>query len=147
MIRSILAGVLKGVVSQRLLPMPNGGRIAAVEVMVVNDRIAELIRESKAEDIPAAIKDGSFYDMQTLAQALIDLTIAGHVDREDAANAAPNRHDFLIALAHVEKTLAAEAEAAAAIPTAEESAPRAPSSGTDWSPLVSTSGPSTPSAA
>ena len=55
MIRSILAGVLKGVVSQRLLPMADGGRIAAVEVMVVNDRIAELIRESRSEDIPAAI--------------------------------------------------------------------------------------------
>ncbi len=131
-IRSILAGVLKGVVSQRLLPKQNGGRIAAVEVMVVNDRIAELIRENRAEDIPAAIKDGSFYDMQSLPQALIDLTIAGHVSREDAANAAPNRHDFLIALAHVEKTLAAEAAA--------ETAPPAEN---DWKTLVSTSGPST----
>ena len=52
MIRSILAGVLRGVVSQRLLPMPDAGRIAAVEVMVVNDRIAELIRENRTEDIP-----------------------------------------------------------------------------------------------
>jgi twitching motility protein PilT len=131
-IRSILAGVLKGVVSQRLLPKQNGGRIAAVEVMVVNDRIAELIRENRAEDIPAAIKDGSFYDMQSLPQALIDLTIAGHVSREDAANAAPNRHDFLIALAHVEKTLAADA-AAEATPPAEN----------DWKALISASGPST----
>ena len=44
--------------------------------MVVNDRIAELIRESRSEEIPAAIRDGAYYDMQTLTQALIDLTIA-----------------------------------------------------------------------
>jgi twitching motility protein PilT len=110
MIRSILAGVLRGVVSQRLLPKPDGGRIAAVEVMVVNDRIAELIRESRTEDIPIAIREGSYYDMQTLPQALIELTIAGLVDRETAMNAAPNAHDFEIALAHAEKALAAEAE-------------------------------------
>ena len=110
MIRSILAGVLKGVVSQRLLPMPEKGRIAAVEVMVVNDRISELIRESRADEIPSAIREGSYYDMQTLTQALIELTIAGLVDRDTATAAAPNAHDFQIALSHAEKTLAAEAE-------------------------------------
>ena len=46
-IRSILAGVLRGVVSQRLLPRQDGGRVAAVEVMVNNSRIADLIRESR----------------------------------------------------------------------------------------------------
>jgi twitching motility protein PilT len=103
MVRSILAGVLRGVVSQRLLPRIGGGRIAAVEVMVANDRIAELIRENKAEEIPAAIADGAYYDMQTLAAALIQLVLDGLVDREVAANAAPNRHDFLLALDHAEK--------------------------------------------
>ena len=39
-IRSILAGTLRGVVSQRLLPRIGGGRVAAVEVMVANARIA-----------------------------------------------------------------------------------------------------------
>ena len=38
--------------------------------------------------------------MQTLSNALIDLVLTGDVDRETAANAAPNRHDFLIALDH-----------------------------------------------
>ena len=128
MIRSILAGVLRGVISQRLLPMPTQGRIAAVEVMVVNDRIAELIRESRAEEIPAAIREGSYYDMQTLTQALIELTIAGLVDRETATNAAPNAHDFQLALALAEKEKAAEAaerarlEAEAAAQAAAEAA-------------------------
>ncbi len=106
MIRSILAGVLKGVVSQRLLPRADGGRIAAVEVMVVNDRIAELIREEKVQEIPSAIAEGTFYEMQTLSGALIDLTLAELIDREVAGNAAPNRHDFALALDHAEKTRA-----------------------------------------
>jgi twitching motility protein PilT len=107
MIRSILAGVLRGVVSQRLLPRKGGGRIAAVEVMVTNERIADLIRESQAEDIPTAIGEGSFYEMQTLSRALIDLVLAGMVDREIAAGVAPNKHDFMIALTQAEKTRAA----------------------------------------
>jgi twitching motility protein PilT len=106
-IRSILTGVLKGVVSQRLLPKADTGRIAAVEVMIVNDRIAELIRENRTEDIPSAIRDGTYYDMQTLTQALIRLALDGLVDRETATNAAPNAHDFELALAHAEKERAA----------------------------------------
>ena len=109
MTRAILAGVLKGVVSQRLLPMQNGGRVAAVEVMVVNDRIAELIRESRVDEIPSAIRDGAYFDMQTLTQALIALTVDGLVDRETATNASPNAHDFRLALSHAEKTIAAAA--------------------------------------
>ena len=72
-VRSILSGVLKGVVSQRLLPRANGGRVAAVEVMITNSRIADLIRENKPEYISEAIADGTFFDMQTLSNALIDL--------------------------------------------------------------------------
>jgi len=126
MIRSILAGVLRGVVSQRLLPMPVSGRIAAVEVMVVNDRISELIRESRAEEIPSAIREGSYYDMQTLTQALIELAIAGRVDRETATNAAPNAHDFQIALAHAEKAIAAAEEEARAEAERSASEPDSP---------------------
>jgi len=97
-VRSILAGVLKGVVSQRLLPRAGGGRVAAVEVMVVNNRIQELIRENKPEFVPEAIAEGAFFQMQTLTKALIDLVVSGDVDEETASAAAPNRHDFTIAL-------------------------------------------------
>jgi len=97
-VRSILAGVLKGVISQRLLPRVGGGRVAAVEVMIANNRIQELIRESKPEYIPEAVNEGAFFDMQTLTQALIAHVISGAVDQETAAAAAPNRHDFMIAL-------------------------------------------------
>jgi twitching motility protein PilT len=117
-IRSIVAGVLRGVISQRLLPALGGGRVPAVEVMVTNARIADLIRENRADEIEDAIAAGEFYEMQTFMQALIDLTLTGQVEEEIAANAATNRHDFLVALEAAKKHKAADereaAEAAAA---------------------------------
>ena len=123
-IRSVLAGVLRGVISQRLLPRLGSGRVAAVEVMVMNSRIADLIREERTEEIADAVAEGSFFDMQTFEQALIDLVLAGMVEREVAANAATNVHDFEVALDYALKTQTVEiateqaaAEAAAAAET------------------------------
>src|SRR3954449_11471195 len=125
-IRSIMAGVLRGVISQRLLPRADGGRVAAVEVMVTNARIAELIRENKPEEITDAIAEGEFARMQTFQKALIDKVIAGLVDREVAANASSNRHDFMVALEYAEKAhemgIDPTAPAAAAIVEPEASA-------------------------
>jgi twitching motility protein PilT len=131
-IRSIMAGVLRGVISQRLLPRIDGGRVAAVEVMVANSRIQELIRENKPEFIEEAIAEGAFFDMQTMSAALIDLVVAGAVDEETAATAAPNRHDFEIALQRALKEHAllqadaAEREASEADEAAEPEPPDAP---------------------
>src|SRR5919201_2219778 len=124
MIRSIMAGVLRGVISQRLLPRVNGGRVAAVQVMVTNTRIADLIRENEAEGIPEAIEDGAFFDMQSFTQALIAAVVSGEVDREVAANAATNRHDFLVSLEHALKRQAAE-ERQARLEAGEEEQPEA----------------------
>jgi twitching motility protein PilT len=112
-IRSILAGVLRGVISQRLLPRAEGGRIAAVEVMVSTTRIADLIRERKEDEIHDAIAQGAYFGMQTFKQALIDLVVCGDIDRETAANAATNRHDFLVALELALKEQQAKAAEAA----------------------------------
>ncbi len=106
-IRSILAGTLRGIVSQRLLPRADGGRVPAVEVMVSNARIQDLIRENRTDEITDAIAAGEFFQMQSFAQSLIELVIRGEVEREVAANAATNRHDFLVALEQAEKTQAA----------------------------------------
>jgi twitching motility protein PilT len=106
-VRSILAGVLRGVISQRLVPRLDGGRVAAVEVMVANRRIADLIRENKAEEISDAIEEGEFFQMQTLTAALIELVLEGAVDRVAAAAAAQNHHDFVIALERALKEHAA----------------------------------------
>jgi twitching motility protein PilT len=111
MIRSIMAGVLRGIVSQRLLPRVAGGRIAAVEVMVTNSRIADLIRENQPESITDAIEEGAFFDMQSFTQALLDLVVSENVDQEVAANAATNRHDFLVALERAMKQKSANVRA------------------------------------
>ena len=102
-IRSVLAGVLRGVVSQRLLPRLGGGRIAAVEVMVMNARISDLIREERTEEIPDAVAEGGFFEMQTFQQALIQHVLEGLVERDIAANASSNSHDFLVAVDHAMK--------------------------------------------
>src|SRR5438874_4270803 len=102
-IRSILAGTLRGVVCQRLMPTVGGGRAPAVEVMVNNARIGDLIRENRPDEIEDAITAGEFYEMQTFARSLIKLVLSDRVDRETAANSATNRHDFLVALEAAEK--------------------------------------------
>ncbi len=104
-VRSILAGVLKGVISQRLLPRAGGGRVAAVEVMVANARVQELIRENRPEEVQEAIADGAFFQMQTLTQALIDLVVAGEVERRDRGrrrNQPARLHDPARPRAHAE---------------------------------------------
>jgi twitching motility protein PilT len=108
-IRSVLAGVLRGVVSQRLLPKVGGGVVAAVEVMAVNERISDLIRENRPSEITDAIREGTFFEMQTFEQALLGLVVDGAVERETAANVAMDRHDFMLALDHELKRRAAMA--------------------------------------
>ncbi len=99
MVREILAGVLRGVVSQRLLPRKDGGRVAAVEVMVVTARIADLIREpEKTLGMTEAIEEGGYHHMQSFAQHLVELVVDDVVELEVAAAAATNRHDFEIAV-------------------------------------------------
>jgi Tfp pilus assembly ATPase PilU len=109
--------------------------------MIANARIADLIRENRPEEITEAIAEGDFFQMQTFSKALIELVVAEKVDREIAANAAPNRHDFLIALdrtikeqtaaAHLDSVPDAEPEedpepeeAADETPTADQELPR-----------------------
>jgi twitching motility protein PilT len=106
-IRTILAGVLRGVISQRLIPRAQGGRVAAVEVMVANSRIGDLIRENRVEEISEAIAEGAFFQMQTFTSALIDLVLSGEITREIAADSSTNKHDFLVALEYASKRQAA----------------------------------------
>jgi twitching motility protein PilT len=122
MVRQILAGVLRGVVSQRLLPRIDGGRVPAVEVMLNTARIADLIRDpEKTEQITDAIEDGGFHNMQSFSQHLVRHVLAEEIDFETAAAAATNRHDFEIAVQQAQRRkTVAEADAA---PKEEADAP------------------------
>jgi Tfp pilus assembly ATPase PilU len=136
MIRSILAGVLRGVVSQRLLPRIDGGRAAAVEVMVTNARIADLIRDNEPESITDAIEEGAFFDMQSFNTALIEHVLSGNVDQEVAANAATNRHDFLVSLERALKQQSADLRAEEAKEEQEQPAAQQPQKPEDEMPAL-----------
>jgi twitching motility protein PilT len=95
-----LASALKGVVSQRLLPRKdNRGRVPAVEVLVMNGRVRDLILNSEQTHmIRDIVEESGFYGMQTFDQALLALYRSGLVDLTAAMAAATNQHDFQIML-------------------------------------------------
>ena len=72
-----------------------------------------MIREpAKTDGIPKAIDEGAVHQMQSFMQHLVQLVLDGLVDREIAANAASNRHDFELALSQRAMRASAAAEAA-----------------------------------
>ena len=89
--------------SQRLLPRAGGGRVGAFEVMVNNARIADLIRDDKADEMHDAIEEGAFFHMQTFSQALIALVARGRDRPGDRRERRDQQHDFLVALEHALK--------------------------------------------
>lgn len=95
-VRIMLAGSLKGVISQRLLPCSDGkGRVPAVEVMVMTKRIRDLILDhNQTHRIQDAIREGDYYGMQTFDQSLLGLYREGKVTLQDAAAVATSPHDF-----------------------------------------------------
>ena len=95
-VRIMLAGTLRGIISQRLLPRADGqGRVPAIEVMVMTNRIRDFILDAdQTAQIGQAIKEGEFYGMQTFDQALLSLYEEGMITLHDAAQVASNPHDF-----------------------------------------------------
>ena len=87
-----LAASLKGVVSQKLIPMADGnGRIAAVEIMVVTPTIAKLIEDGHfGQQLSIAISEGEFWGMQTINQSLVKFVKKGWITEEQACINAGN---------------------------------------------------------
>ncbi len=85
-VRSQLALVLEGVISQQLLPRSNGdGRCLAMEIMVPNSAIRNLIREDKVHQIYSAMQTGQGqFGMQTMNQSLAELAASGDISTEEA---------------------------------------------------------------
>ncbi len=76
-----LAGVILGVVSQRLLPRIDGnGRVAAFEVMVGTSSVQALVREGKTHQLQSAIETGFKDGMQTMEKSLENLYLGGLID-------------------------------------------------------------------
>jgi twitching motility protein PilT len=101
-VRVTLAAALRGIVSQRLIPAADGGRVPAVEVLVNTGRVAErIIDPSLTAEIIEVIREGGYYGMQTFDQSLLSLVQAGTVTIEEATRAASEPHDFQLQLQQV----------------------------------------------
>ncbi len=110
-VRLTLAGALRGVVCQRLVPKIGGGMIPAVEILVNTGRISDRIVDPTATaEIHDVVAEGGFYGMQTFDQALLVLVTSGQVEVKEALTASSNSHDFQLMLQQ-----AGELQAGAAI--------------------------------
>ncbi len=99
-VRISLAGVIRGVVCQRLIPTPDGkGRVPAVEVMVANGRVQQCIVEyGRTSDLNQIIAEGEFYGMTTFDQSLERLFSEGLISVDDALESATSAHDLRLSL-------------------------------------------------
>jgi twitching motility protein PilT len=103
LMRIQLADSLKAVLSQRLLPCTKGGRIPAVEVMIVTAHVKKQIEDNSSAGIGQAIGKGQFYGMQTFNQALVKLYKDGLVKEADILEAASNPDDVKLAMRGIEQ--------------------------------------------
>ena len=83
-IRVQLSASLIGVISQTLCKTKEGGRALAAEILVNNNAIANLIRESKSSQVYSQLQVGAKYGMQTLEQALAIHVEKGLITKEEA---------------------------------------------------------------
>ena len=99
--RAMLAGTLKGVVSQRLVPTVDGdGRVAVCEVLRMTGRARDMVIDPEQTDrLREVIAEGEYYGMQTFDQALLRHYKAGRISMEDALRVATSPHDFKLLVA------------------------------------------------
>jgi twitching motility protein PilT len=98
--RVSLAGSIKGIICQRLVPTADGkGRVPAIELLVANGRIQQAIADpTQTTDIATIIADGEYYGMTTFDQSLAGLVADGVIDVREAMNSATNPHDLKVIL-------------------------------------------------
>jgi twitching motility protein PilT len=93
--RSMIAGTVKGVISQRLVPGADGGRVAVCEILRMTGRARDMIADpSQTGKLTEVIASGGYYGMQTFDQALFGHLKAGRVTFDDAMHVASSPHDF-----------------------------------------------------
>jgi len=96
-IKMSLSSTLQGIVSQRLVRTISGRRVAAVEILVKNSRIENLILEGRDGEITDALKEGKdVYKCQTFDQSLLDLYASNKISEKEALQNATSRNDLLM---------------------------------------------------
>lgn len=104
--RAMLAGTLKGIVSQRLVPAASGeGRVAVCEILRMTGRARDMIIDPEQTGrLREVVAEGAYYGMQTFDQALLAHVQAGRVAMDDALLAATSPHDFKLLVASEGRT-------------------------------------------
>src|SRR5690606_15630270 len=106
-VRLQLAGIIKGIISQRLCPRADGnGRVPAVEVLVTTARVRECIEEpEKTKELRDAIAQGVVsYGMQTFDQSLMGLYKRNLITYEEALRQSSNPDDFALKVKGISST-------------------------------------------
>src|SRR3954447_14920700 len=139
--RAMIAGTLKGIVSQRLVRTADGhGRVACCEILVSTGRVHDMILDPKLTgQLPEVIAEGSYYGMQTFDQHLLHHLQTGRINMDDAMRVATTPHDFKLMVAansgpdgklrppkSPDHVAGAPAETPAVAPTPTDAAPAAP---------------------
>jgi twitching motility protein PilT len=94
-VRTMIAGMLKGIIGQRLIRTKSGYRAAVCEVIVTTGRIRDFIMDpAQTGQIEQAISEGEYYGMQTFDQALLKLVEEDRVDYEEAIRISSRPQDF-----------------------------------------------------
>jgi twitching motility protein PilT len=99
--RAMIAGTLKGIVSQRLVRTADGnGRVATAEILVMTGRVHDMILDPKLTgQLPEVIAEGGYYGMQTFDQHLLQHLESGRITMEEAVHMATSPHDFKLMVA------------------------------------------------
>ncbi|HEV8701506.1 MAG TPA: type IV pilus twitching motility protein PilT [Candidatus Polarisedimenticolia bacterium] len=93
-IRAMLSESLKGVIAQTLCRRKGGGRVAALEILLVSPAVSNLIREGKTFQIPSVMQTGRGSGMITLSDSLLELVKKGQVEPEEAYANAVNKQEL-----------------------------------------------------
>jgi twitching motility protein PilT len=100
-VRAMIAGTLKGAISQRLVRATgSNGRVATCEILRSTGRVKDMILDPlQTGKLHEVIAEGGYYGMQTFDQALFDHLKAGRIEMEDAIAASTSPHDFKLLVA------------------------------------------------
>ncbi len=94
-VRMQLSLVLQAIISLKLVPKKDGGRIAAVEICRNSPMVSKMIAENRIAEIDEEIgKSVAYYQMQTMNQSLIALIVNGQVTRDTAMSLSPNAEEL-----------------------------------------------------
>ena len=91
---------MKGLISQRLVKTVDGGRTAAIEILVDSPRVKDLIKSGKVDEIKEVMEHSETYGMQTFDQALLKLFKDGIISEENALKNADSANNLRLKMKH-----------------------------------------------